>query len=337
VIWVIFLIIVYAIFVISCVRKIVLKMYFELEEEALVVEREVKCLTEKKDALYAKKSEFEKEALEIFTLYEITKEITQSLNEEDAFEIFKKKLHEHVGFEECHFLDPLSNEVEKLKELEDYVVFTLKGKQRKIGYLAMEGLPNQDKEKFMILAHQFALALRRVKLYQEIEKIAITDALTEVYTRRYILERLKEELGRSKAHKINISFLMLDVDYFKNINDEYGHLTGDQVLREMGEIIRNNIREIDIAGRYGGEEFCVVLPDTDREGSYYAAERIRQATEIALIKAYDAVVNVTLSVGTATFPEDGIKVDEIIDKADWALYRAKKQGRNRVCSFGVYE
>ena len=130
---------------------------------------------------------------------------------------------------------------------------------------------------------------------------------------------------------------MIDVDHFKNFNDQYGHITGDQILREIGALIRENIREIDIAGRYGGEEFCVILPDTDQQGAQFAAERIRHAAQLADIKAYDATVKITLSICTSTFPDDGKKVDELIDKSDWALYRAKKQGRNAVSSFGVYE
>src|SRR3990167_8373715 len=186
----------------------------------------------------------------------------------------------------------------------------------------------------MILGHQFALALRRVHLYQEIERTAITDGLTEVYTRRHVLERFREELRRSTSRNIPMYFLMIDVDFFKKFNDQYGHLTGDQILREVGFLIRENIREIDIAGRYGGEEFSVILPDTDHEGAQFAAERIRRAIEETTIKAYDASVKITVSIGTSTFPDDGRKTDELIDKADWALYRAKKMGRNKVCSFG---
>ncbi len=189
----------------------------------------------------------------------------------------------------------------------------------------------------MILGHQFALALRRVRLYQEIEKIAITDSLTELHTRRYVLDRFEEEVKRSKVRNINVSFLMIDVDFFKKYNDSYGHLTGDKILREIAFIIKENIREIDIAGRYGGEEFCVVLPDTGSDGAQYAAERIRKAANDTAIKAYDATIKATLSVGISIFPYDGKSLDELVDKSDWALYRAKKKGRNRVCCFGTYK
>ena len=133
-----------------------------------------------------------------------------------------------------------------------------------------------------------------------------------------------------------MAFLMADVDYFKNFNDQYGHLTGDQILREIAVIIKANIREIDIMGRFGGEEFCVVLPDTDSTAAGFVAERIRAAVAEATIKAYDATTKATVSIGVAVYPQDGKRVNELIDKADWALYRAKKDGRNRVCTFGVY-
>jgi diguanylate cyclase (GGDEF)-like protein len=150
------------------------------------------------------------------------------------------------------------------------------------------------------------------------------------------MERFEEERNRALIHKTQLSFLMIDVDFFKNFNDQHGHLTGDQILREIATIVKGHIREIDIIGRYGGEEFCVVLPDTDAAGAGYVAERIRAAVESATIKAYDTTTKATLSIGISVYPQDGKKINELIDKADWALYRAKKEGRNRVCTFGVY-
>ena len=326
----------YVFLVTRFVRRNLAHLSLKCAEDVLVAERRVKNLEERRACLRAKKIELENEAIEIFTLYEITREITQSANESEAFNLFKEKITHYMDYKECLFLKPCSKDVCRLKTRAGWMVFPLKGKRKKIGYLAIEGLRPEDKDKFTILAQQFALALRRVQLYAEIEKVAITDSLTELYTRRYAMDRLREELKRASLQKIPMSFLMLDVDFFKRLNDEHGHLTGDQVLREIGRIIQNNIREIDIAGRYGGEEFCVILPDTDQEGAYYAAERMRVAAEKTSIKAYDTKVKVTVSVGTATFPDDGAGMEEIIDKADWALYRAKKQGRNRVCSFGKY-
>ncbi len=330
-------VVIYVVLVIIHAKELAAKVELEAYESVLQAEEISRKLGKQKGDLDAERETLQNETLEIFTLYEITKEITKSLNAEEAFEIFKQKLREHVAFDECRFLEPLSNEVKDLRKDEDHFVFTLQSKRKKIGFLAVLGISEQDREKIMILGNQFALALRRVYLYQEIEQIAITDSLTDVHTRRYVIERFMEELKRSKVRNIKMSFLMIDVDYFKKFNDQYGHLTGDQILREIGFLIGENIREIDIAGRYGGEEFCVILPDTDHQGAHYAAERIRRAVEEAIIKAYDASVKVTVSIGTSTFPDHGKKMDELIDKADWALYRAKKQGRNKVCSFGVYK
>ena len=130
---------------------------------------------------------------------------------------------------------------------------------------------------------------------------------------------------------------MIDADLFKMINDRHGHLAGDQVLKEISSIIQENVREIDIVGRFGGEEFCVVLPDTDLEGARVVAQRIRRSAEKRVIKAYDSALRVTLSIGLASYPSDCKLLEELIDKADWALYRAKSQGRNCVVAFGLYQ
>ena len=311
-------------------HKTIIRLESDLCDQLSTMEGELKDSTAVKDDLDKKKMELEHKAREIFTLYELTKDITKTLREEEIFSIFKEKLNQFVDFKECQFF---AASAEKLSEIEQShaFVFTLQERNRDLAYLAVREIREQDKEKMKILGHQLALALRRVKLYQEIEKTAITDGLTGLHTRRHILERLKEELNRSRARKIKMSFLMIDADFFKGINDQYGHLTGDQILRELAVIIKQNIREIDIAGRYGGEEFCVLLPDTDQEGAKFAAERIRQAAEAADIKVYDINIKITLSAGLATFPEDAKNIEQLIDKADTALYKAKQQGRNRVC------
>lgn len=322
--------------VLYCARKVSVELELEAQEKVFEESTHSQKLANKKETLFLEKMRLENETLEIFTLYELTKDIAKSLSEQQAFEIFKGTLGRHVGFEECRLVYPLSGEIGDYPKSPEYFVFTFAGGEGEPGCLAVKGLTEGDREKFMILAHQFALAFRRVTLYAEVERIAITDSLTEVYTRRYALGRLQEEIRRSTMRSTPLSFLMIDADSFKDFNDTYGHLTGDQILREVGRLIRENIREIDVAGRYGGEEFCVILPDTDREGARFVAERIRQATEKACIKAYDAEVRITISAGVSTCPLDGVQMEALIDKADWALYRAKKEGRNRVCAFGVY-
>ncbi len=318
-------------------KIVVMQQEQKADEDAMRAKNVYQEIIKQKDRAIAEKSRLEKEAAQIFTLYEMTKDITKNFNEAEAFSVFQKKLRENVRIEDCQLLDV---SLEKLKETradKEYAIFPLKSKERKLGYLIYKGVREEDKEKFTILCHQFALALRRLKLYQDIERLAITDSLTEVHTRRYFLERFEEEIGRAALRKTELSILMIDVDHFKRFNDQYGHLTGDRILKKMGKIIKDSIREIDIAGRYGGEEFCVVLPETDPDGALLAAERIRIATESAVIHAYDHTVKVTISLGVAIFPKSGQSVDELIDKADWALYRAKTLGRNRTVVFGKYK
>ena len=219
----------------------------------------------------------------------------------------------------------------------EYFLFALQGKTGKIGYLVVKGMPQEHHEKFTILgssvrpgfaAYQTLSRDRARRGHRQSDRIAHASLHDRAFP------------GRAEAFpgaRHEIVFLMVDVDHFKTFNDQYGHLMGDQILREVGKRIQESTREIDIAGRFGGEEFCVVLPDTDRAGARYAAERIRQAVEAGSIKAYDAEVKITLSLGVATYPEDGARIEELTDKADWALYRAKREGRNRVCAFGIYD
>ena len=290
------------------------------------------CLEEEENARRELKT-IEAQSQQIFTLYNMTRDITKNFSEADAFRIFETNLRKNTFYQECRLLDPKTQQSDQYKDTGEYFLFTLLGQNELLGYLAIKGMSKYEEDYFMILAHQFALALRRVRLYQRIEHLSIVDTLTDVHTRRYILEQFEEEVKRAIVRKGSLSFLMIDVDLFKAFNDLYGHLVGDQILREIAKLIRDNVREIDIVGRYGGEEFCVVLPDTDRSGTQYVAERIRSAIEKSQIKAYDTAVKVTVSVGFTTFPEDGQSGPELLEKADQALYLAKKSGRNTVCSF----
>jgi len=318
-------------------QLVVLGLEQRADEDVLGAKDVFGKIIDQKSKASAEKAKLEHEAMQIFTLYDMTKEITRHSNEQDAFNIFFRKLKENVMIDDCQLVHDVGEAFKGGVLPGDYAVFVLKSKERKLGVLLYKGLEAKDKEKFAILAHQFALALRRLKLYKDIETLAITDGLTGVYTRRYFIERFDEEIQRSALRKSSLSFLMIDADNFKSVNDQYGHLAGDQVLKEISNIIQENVREIDIVGRFGGEEFCVVLPDTDLEGSRLVAERIRKSAEKRVIKAYDSTLRVTLSIGLAIYPSDGKLLEEMMDKADWALYRAKSQGRNCVVAFGLYK
>lgn len=211
-----------------------------------------------------------------------------------------------------------------------FVGIPIFSEKRVVAILIVENLPREDIDRFFIVAMQFALEIKKVLLYETVEKLAITDSLTGLYTRRYFSERLNEELQRSRRYKFKFAFLMLDIDDFKKCNDTYGHLVGDVVLKELAGIMRSSVREIDLVARYGGEEFAVILPETDTAGACLVAERIRSRTAGRVFKAYDETLHVTISIGVATYPKDADKAKDLIDRADGALYAAKKSGKNLV-------
>ena len=294
-------------------------------------------IIEEKDRLADEKRALQEEADRIFAMYELTREVTATFDEQEAFLAFKEHLNRRLVLQDCRLVDHFPKDVQDFPSFKGYHFFPLRTKKMVLGEIAYKGLSDDDQETFTVLAHQFALALRRIRLYNDVESLAITDGLTRMHTRRHLNERFEEEFARAKLKKAPLSLLMIDVDHFKKVNDHYGHQTGDMVLREVARIIAAQIREIDIAGRYGGEEFCVILPETDKQGALVVAERIRLASHEEKIKAYDTTLAIGVSVGVAEFPDDAVKMEELLDKADWALYRAKKLGRNRVAGFSVYE
>ncbi|OQX88946.1 hypothetical protein B6D60_00615 [candidate division KSB1 bacterium 4484_87] len=166
----------------------------------------------------------------------------------------------------------------------------------------------------------------------KLKKLAITDGLTGAYNYRFFKEQLEKELIRAKRHNNHISIVMMDIDYFKQYNDAHGHPAGDYVLRTIANILRNNIRNIDIAARYGGEEFALILIETNHKAASIVAEKIRKLIEDFNFKLEESQPSgkITVSMGVSTFPEDGKTFNELIDTADRRLYKAKEMGRNRV-------
>lgn len=164
---------------------------------------------------------------------------------------------------------------------------------------------------------------------EELREQATCDSLTRLWNRAAILEILHQELDRTRRTNLPLSILMADVDHFKRVNDTYGHLAGDAVLREIAHRMRQAIRPYDGIGRYGGEEFLLVLPDCDTPGATALAERLRMAVANEAIMLAEGVIPVTLSLGIATC-EGSMEASTLITRADEALYRAKDGGRNRV-------
>lgn len=179
----------------------------------------------------------------------------------------------------------------------------------------------QDVTDFVIYEH---------KLIQ----MAKVDGLTGVFNRRYLDTRLQEELERSRRHGNPLSIMMLDIDHFKEINDTHGHICGDYTLRKISELLLELIRTSDILGRYGGEEFCCILPETSFEQALVLAERCRTQVAASQFSCTDHQSRVTVSIGVTDLHRDDT-LDSIIKRADDALYQAKRTGRNRVCSSPV--
>ncbi len=168
------------------------------------------------------------------------------------------------------------------------------------------------------------------ELLYKVEYMAITDALTGLYNRRRFHDVLGKEFERSKRYATTVSVIMLDIDHFKKINDTFGHQAGDAVLKVIAELLLKSIREVDTAARYGGEEFVVVLPSTEKKDACVVAERMRQKVEAYRFADLNGS-SVTVSIGVSGMPDEDILTEEkLIRCADYALYRAKEAGRNRI-------
>ena len=166
---------------------------------------------------------------------------------------------------------------------------------------------------------------------EELRKLSTLDPLTGLFNRRHFMAELEKEFRRAQRYDTPLSFVMIDIDHFKKLNDTYGHQAGDDVLRELGALLRREIRDTDVPGRYGGEEFCVLLPQTPVDGAAEFAERFRRAVEGHVFPAQGRTLRITASLGVAWCPAEGVeRAQDLIEKADGALYQAKREGRNRV-------
>jgi len=166
---------------------------------------------------------------------------------------------------------------------------------------------------------------------RRLEELSNTDGLTKLYNRRYFMELLELEFQRAQRYQAKFSFVMIDIDNFKNFNDSYGHLMGDSILYEIAQILQENLRVNDVVGRYGGEEFALFMPETDLKGALVVAERYRKRIEDFVLVESERKLKVTISLGAAAYPNPQIgTVDDLIRLADNALYKAKRNGRNRV-------
>jgi len=192
---------------------------------------------------------------------------------------------------------------------------------------------NQEDLRFLATICELgAVALENAALFHETQELAIHDGLTSLYTKNYFLERLKEECKRGLRSNYAFSVLMVDIDFFKKYNDEFGHTAGDIVLKRIAQIMVESLKNSNpLTARFGGEEFCIIIPQADRKKALELAESLRARIEKEKVILRRQETHVTVSIGVATFPGDGSSEEELIQKSDKAMYAAKQKGRNRVC------
>lgn len=236
----------------------------------------------------------------------------------------------------------------KLSEKKSHVIskdgktglFAIRNEQSITGVIAassnIDKLSKTDIDYLVQLSAQASVTTQRANAYSQVLKYATLDALTGLNNRRQFEVRLKQETANARRNKKSLCCIMLDIDYFKHVNDTWGHSAGDCVLKCVAKIAARELREYDIASRYGGEEFCILLPDTKIKEAAFVAQRLRKAVESADINisqdnmAGSDILNVTISVGVSEFDESFDSPQRLHQSADIALYEAKRRGRNRV-------
>jgi len=212
----------------------------------------------------------------------------------------------------------------------------IKTKEQVVGVLNMvkttgEPFTREDLDLLMRLVDQTAIAIERASLYQKMTELAITDDLTKLFNTRYLNRTIEMEIQRSNRYHTSVSLIFMDIDYFKQINDRYGHLVGSKVLVELGQLLIKSLRTVDTVARYGGDEFVIVLPQTSSDVAFQIAERIRKAVEQKVfLKKEGYSLKISASFGLASYPGSAKSRDDLMRLADEAMYKVKHQTRNAV-------
>ncbi|MGA8890959.1 MAG: diguanylate cyclase, partial [Anaeromyxobacteraceae bacterium] len=222
----------------------------------------------------------------------------------------------------------------RLRGLGALRVFPLKSGELTLGTLVVgsrraDAFAREASRQLEVIAMQVADALLRARLFEQTERLASTDGLTGVLNHRTFQSRMDEQLRLAQRHGRKLSIVLCDVDRFKSVNDTHGHPVGDLVLRGVARVLAGEARGTDVVARYGGEEFALVMPETDGEGAGAIAERIRRRLEEEIFATESGPLRVTISLGVATYPEDGKDKARLVEVADACLYHAKRAGRNR--------
>jgi diguanylate cyclase (GGDEF)-like protein len=212
------------------------------------------------------------------------------------------------------------------------IIVPLMSGNRTYGYAGIyrtEPFGYQQESVFKRFCAHISTALEKISLFEEIKSLSTNDSLTGLYNHMFVMDRLDQEVQRSGRYGSPLSVIMADIDDFKEVNDTYGHMAGDTVLVHIADLLKSGVRNIDCVGRYGGEEFLIILPETDQEPAAMLAERLRQSVEKRGIMSDEHKINATLSAGVATY-RSGCSTKDLISAADENLYKAKKAGKNKV-------
>ena len=242
------------------------------------------------------------------------------------------------GFEVVIFGEEKLRERVEQAPLRDYshVHIPLTAQKQVVGVLVLSHYASpvfaRDAQAILkLVQNQVAIVFDNARLYEAARRLAITDGLTDLYNHRFFHELFEKEYKRSDRYNTVFSLIMLDIDNFKKVNDTCGHLCGDEILKGLASLIKDCLRSIDIVGRYGGEEFAILLPETTGQEAVQTAERIRRSVEEHTFIGNGKGLRITVSQGVATYPSPGVQERfDVIAKADKALYGAKETGRNRV-------
>lgn len=243
------------------------------------------------------------------------------LNEESyAYEVFEKVNNE-------------SNSVNNISEFQSKIIIPIVYSDKVLGGICLYHIkPEQFQQSriFNIILEELKILMRIRWLYSETKFLTITDGLTGLYNRRYFQQALDREFARAKRYGTDLSIAMFDIDHFKKLNDTYGHQFGDKVLAEIAKLIKQSLRRTDYVTRYGGEEFIVILPETNLERTAIPIERLRKRIEQEDFRYGDTPVRVTVSIGISNLTPSISTEKDLINRADIALYTAKENGRNRI-------
>ena len=273
------------------------------------------------------------------TLYQAIKDLKISLKNEEGNQDLLASVYNngepiHISSKEINHYknDPLL-QVFKTNEL---ILVPLKAKHKVNGIIAADNLYTQkpitraDMKIFMMLANQAGLAIENAHLYNKLRHKSHTDSLTTLWNHGFFQDQLSHELNNAQATQATLCLLMIDLDNFKKLNDTFGHYVGDTILKEISIILKDSSRVNDYICRYGGEEFSIILPQTTKKQGFTIAERIRERVALHTFKKLPEDIQVTLSIGLATYPHDANSKETLIPEADRAMYKAKFSGKNQV-------